>query len=93
MKSRFSNQLPATGPRVEVFSLSDALAQFRAQLEQDAGVPICEIETSAATLLDDLCTFLGFGPEKRAKIIGSESDAATLVEAFLDAHARAETAQ
>lgn len=91
MKSKFQSQLPTTGPQVQVFNLSDALAKFRAQLERDAGEPACNITTSVAILLDDLCAFLGFGPEKRAKIIGSESDAAALVEAFLDAHAPRDT--
>jgi len=67
-------------PPVHIFNLSDALAEFRTQLERDAGEPLQNIETSAALVLDDLCVFLGFGPALRAKVLGQP--AATFVEQF-----------
>lgn len=74
----------AVEPQVQIFNLSDALAEFRIQLERDAGMPLQDIETSAAFVLDDLCSFLGFGTVLRAKVIGQ--DAAILIDSFLDRH-------
>jgi hypothetical protein len=79
------SQLPLTTlvqPQVQIFNLSDALAEFRAQLERDAGVPLQDIETSAALVLDDLCIFLGFSETLRAKVVGRE--AAAFVEQFIE---------
>jgi len=80
MKSQILSQWSAPRPKIEV--LSKALAEFRQQLERDAGAPVCDITANAALILDDLCTFLDFGPRLRAQVLGSETDAA--VEVFLD---------
>ena len=72
----------AAQPQVQVFNLSDALAEFRAQLEHDAGVPLQEIETNAACVLNDLCVFLGFGDALRAKVLGQQGVAG--LERFLE---------
>ena len=80
-------------PRVQAFNLSDALAEFRAQLERDAGTPLHEVETNAGTplhevetnaacVLDDLCVFLGFGDVLRAKVLGHAGVAG--LEQFLE---------
>ena len=72
---------------VETANLSDLLADFRRQLEQDAdGVPIHEITTTPALILHDLCAFLEFGPKLTAKILGPSYS--SQVEAFLDSRVR-----
>jgi hypothetical protein len=66
---------------VETANLSDLLADFRRQLEQDAGgIPLDQVLTSPALVLDDLCVFLGFGLKLRAKVLGPSADR---VEDFL----------
>ena len=67
---------------VETANLSDLLADFRRQLEQEAGVPAQEITTTPALILRDLCIFLEFGPKLTAKILGPSYS--RQVEAFLD---------
>jgi hypothetical protein len=69
-------------PQVQIFNLSDALAEFRRRLEADADAPLQDVETSAAFVLNDLCAFLGFGETLRAKILGP--DATAFVDRFLD---------
>lgn len=82
MKQKTNLTMPASTSGVQIFNLSDALAQFRAQLEQEAGAPASRIETTAGFVLDDLVAFLGFGPTLRAKILGPQT--ITAVDAFLD---------
>jgi hypothetical protein len=71
-------------PQVQIFNLSDALAEFRRRLEADAGAPLHDVETNAALVLNDLCAFLGFGETLRAKILGP--DAVAFVDRFLESH-------
>ncbi len=72
----------AVEPQVHIFNLSDALAEFRARLEREAGAPVWDVETRAAFVLDDLCRFLGFDSALRAKVLGQE--AVAQVDRFLD---------
>ena len=66
---------------VETANLSDLLADFRRQLEQDAGgVPLDQVTTSPALVLYDLCVFLGFSLRLQAKVVGPSADR---VEDFL----------
>lgn len=68
---------------IETANLSDLLADFRRQLERDAdGIPIHEITATPATILSDLCAYLGFGPKLTAKILGPSTLAQ--VENFLN---------
>jgi hypothetical protein len=72
---------------LETANLSDLLADFRQQLEHDAGVTSADlIETNAALFLHDLCNYLGFSPRLRAKVVGTPAAAA--VESFLASRAR-----
>lgn len=76
-----STQVKSPTCMVHIFNLSDALAEFRAQLEREAGCPFDQIEVSASFVLDDLCAFLGFGPSLRDKVLGR--DAVMFVDHFL----------
>jgi len=50
--------------------LTGRLAQFRAELEEGAGQPICALKTDAALLLSDLCRFLGLDEEQHNFVLG-----------------------
>ncbi len=63
---------------VKSANLSDLLADFREQLERDAGVDsVVLIETNAALLLSDLCNYLGFSPGLCDKVVGTQAAAMT----------------
>ncbi len=68
-------------PHIEIFSLADELARFRAHLEQEADVPISELEVNAALLLLDLCTFLRLGSSQSKRILGNTT--VTKIYAFM----------
>jgi hypothetical protein len=46
------------------------LQQFRQRMERKACRPACEIDTTAAWVLDDLCNFLGMTPLQRQCVVG-----------------------
>jgi|GEM_PF-5837218 len=50
--------------------LTGRLAQFRAELEEGAGQPICALKTDVALLLSDLCRFLGLDEEQHNFVLG-----------------------
>lgn len=61
---------------VETANLSDLLADFRQQLEHEAGVASADlIETNAALFLSDLCNYLGFSPRLHDKVVGAQAAA------------------
>jgi len=66
-------------------SLAVLLTEFRqhleAELAQDGIQGIGECDLNAAALLDDLCEFIGLGPQQRARVLGA-SGAAMLEEAW-----------
>ena len=49
------------------------LTNFRQQLETEAGVSSYKINTTAATLLYDLCAYLGFKPRLIARVVGEKN--------------------
>jgi hypothetical protein len=67
--------------KAEVFSLTDELAAFHAHLEQEAGVPVTELEVNAALLLLDLRTFLQLGSSQTGKVLGQA--VITRIHAFM----------
>ena len=60
-------------PDVDKLRLIDELTQFRENLEEEAGMPICELEVNGALLLLDLCTFLKLGNDQNASVLGASS--------------------
>jgi hypothetical protein len=51
--------------------LTGQLEQFRLKLEAEMNQPIGILETNAALLLSDLCSFLGLAEEQHALVLGS----------------------
>jgi hypothetical protein len=55
---------------IEYKSMTVLLADFRKTLERESGESINQLETNAALILSDLCTFLGLSDENRRKVLG-----------------------
>ena len=51
--------------------LTEALAQFRASLEEGTGQPIDALPTNPALLLSDLCRFLGLDEQQHDRVLGA----------------------
>jgi len=68
---------------IQYKEMSGLLLDFRRYLEREnGGLPVQQLETTAALILHDFVQFLGLGAQQREKVLGRS--AAAFVDALLD---------
>ena len=58
------------GEKMQAYSLTTILKEFRLMVEGETGVKIEKMEVNAAVWLDDIARFIGLGDKRRREVMG-----------------------